>query len=49
MAKSKSFKIGRDSETGRLTMVKEARDNPKDHTVEHMPKAGRGDTDKKNK
>jgi len=44
---TKSFKIGRDSETGRLTTVKEARENPKDHQVEHMPKPGRGDTDRK--
>lgn len=43
---SKSFKIGRDAETGRLTTVKEAREHPKTHVVEHMPKRGHG-TEKK--
>jgi len=44
MSKSKTFLIGRDSETGHLTSVKEARANPKDHTVERMPKRGYGDS-----
>jgi len=43
---AKTFPIGRDSETGRLTTIKEARENPKDHQVERMPKSGRGDTDR---
>jgi hypothetical protein len=43
---AKTFPIGRDSETGRLTTVEEARQHPKDHTVERMPKAGHGDTDR---
>lgn len=44
MAKgSKSFPIGRNAETGRLTTVKVAREHPKDHVVERMPKPGRGD------
>jgi len=40
----KTFLIGRDSETGELTTVKEARNHPKTHTVERMPKQGYGDT-----
>ena len=40
----KTFLIGRDSETGELTTVKEAREHPKTHTVERMPKQGYGDT-----
>lgn len=43
---SKSFKIGRNAETGRLTKVSTARNNPKTHVVEHMPKPGRGDAKK---
>ena len=41
---SKTFLVGRDSETGELTTVKEARTHPKTHTVERMPKQGYGDT-----
>lgn len=45
MAKdSKTFLVGRNAETGRLTTVQEARAHPKDHVVERMPKPGRGDT-----
>lgn len=43
---SKTFQVGRDAATGRLTSVKEAKDHPKTHVVERMPKAGRGDTKK---
>lgn len=43
---SNAFKIGRNAETGRLTTVKDARQHPRTHTVEHMPKPGRGDTKK---
>lgn len=43
---SKSFKIGRDSETGRLKKVDDARRDPKGSTVEHMPKAGFGTAEK---
>lgn len=43
---SKTFKIGRDSKTGRLIPVKEAERRPKTTTVERMPKPGRGDTKK---
>jgi hypothetical protein len=47
MAKpSKAFKIGRDAENGRFTTVEHARDNPRDHVVEHVPKKGYGDTKK---
>lgn len=42
MSKSKSFKIGRDSRTGRLTSVDNARRNPQTTQVEHMPKRGNG-------
>jgi hypothetical protein len=41
---SKSFPIGRNAKTGRLTTVEKARDKPAIHTVERMPKPGRGDT-----
>lgn len=44
--KSKTFLVGRDAETGRLTTVEEARRSPADHVVERMPKPGRGDTDR---
>ena len=45
--KSKTFLIGRDSETGELMPVEEARKRPKTTTVERMPKKGYGDTKKK--
>lgn len=44
---NKSFKIGRNSETGKLESVKKAQQHPKTSQVEHMPKRGRGDTGKK--
>lgn len=43
---SKSFKIGRDSKTGRLESVEDARRHPGTSQVEHMPKPGHG-TEKK--
>jgi len=43
---SKTFLIGRNSETGELTTVEEARKHSKTHTVERMPKQGYGDTDR---
>jgi len=49
MSKSKepkTFLLGRDAETGEFTTVKEARQSPKDHTVERVPKSGYGDTKK---
>ena len=45
MAKaSKTFLIGRNAKTGRLTSVEEARAKPATHVVERMPKPGHGDT-----
>lgn len=41
---SKTFPIGRNAETGRLTTVKVAQAKPKTHLVERMPKPGRGDS-----
>ena len=41
---SKSFLVGRDSRTGNLTTVREARSHPATHTVERMPKSGYGDS-----
>ncbi len=45
MAKgAKTFAIGRNAKTGRLTSVKAAKAKPSTHVVERMPKKGRGDT-----
>ncbi|MCA9470137.1 MAG: hypothetical protein KC643_32465 [Nitrospira sp.] len=45
MAKgSKTFQVGRNANTGRLTTVTKAREHPKTHIVERMPKPGYGDT-----
>lgn len=41
---SKTSLRGRDAETGRFTTVEEARNHPKDHVVERVPKPGYGDT-----
>ena len=49
MAKKKTFPIGRDAKTGRLTKVSKAKNKPKTHVVESMPKKGRGDTGRKKK
>jgi len=38
---------GRDARTGEFTTVKEAREHPKTHVVERVPKPGYGDTKKK--
>ena len=47
MAKgSKTFPIGRDSKTGKLIPVKEAKAHPNTTTIERMPKPGNGDTKK---
>ncbi|MBS1816949.1 MAG: hypothetical protein JSU08_03380 [Acidobacteria bacterium] len=43
---SKTFSIGRNASTGRLTTVTTARNKPATHVVERMPKPGRGDTKK---
>jgi hypothetical protein len=42
MSKSKSFKIGRNAETGRLMSVTDARKTPSKAVVEHIPKKGHG-------
>jgi len=46
MGKSKTFRIGRNAKTGKLTSVKKAENNPNTHIVERMPKQGYGDTKK---
>ncbi len=43
---SKTFPIGRNANTGKLTKVSTARANPSTHVVERMPKTGHGDTKK---
>lgn len=40
----KTFKVGRDPETGKLVPVDRARKYPKKYIVESMPKKGYGDT-----
>lgn len=45
MAKeAKTSLRGRDAETGQFTTVEDARQHPKDHVVERVPKPGYGDT-----
>lgn len=44
--KSKTFLIGRNANTGKLTPVSTARAKPSTHVVERMPKAGHGDIKK---
>lgn len=44
MSKSKGFKIGRDDDTGRLKSVAAAKADPKNSSVEIMPKKGHGDS-----
>jgi hypothetical protein len=47
MAKSKSFKIGRDTKTGELVSVEKARSgSPERYVIEHMPKPGFGTEDR---
>ncbi len=41
---SKTFQVGRNAKTGKLTTVAQARRYPNTHVVERMPKPGRGDT-----
>ncbi|MER9975754.1 hypothetical protein [Mesorhizobium sp. M0085] len=48
MSGRKTFDVGRDSESGRFITVEEAKQNPRETTVERVPKPGYGDT-KKNK
>lgn len=44
---SKTTLRGRDAETGEFTTVEEAREKPRTHVVERVPKPGHGDTKKK--
>jgi len=44
---TRSFLIGRDSRTGKLESVQQARRHPDTSQVERMPKPGRGDAPKK--
>jgi hypothetical protein len=46
MSKSKTFPIGRNASSGRLTTVKTAERRSATHVVERMPKPGHGDTKK---
>jgi hypothetical protein len=43
---SKTTPRGRDADTGKFVPVDYARDHPKDHIVERVPKPGYGDTGK---
>lgn len=43
---SKTFLVGRNANTGKLTTVAQAKARPSTHVVERMPKAGNGDSDK---
>ena len=43
---SKTFQIGRNANTGRLTTIQTAKQKPANHVVERMPKSGHGDTKK---
>lgn len=47
--KSKTSPRGRDASTGQFTTVKEAREHKRTHTVEQVPKPGRGDTGRSKK
>lgn len=45
MAKdSKGFKLGRDDDSGRFKPVEQARKDPKNSSVEIIPKKGHGDS-----
>lgn len=41
---TKTFRVGRDSGTGRFTTPKYAENHPSTHVVERVPKSGFGDT-----
>jgi hypothetical protein len=43
---SKTTPRGRDAASGQFTTVKEAKDHPRTHVVERVPKPGYGDTKK---
>jgi len=40
---SKTYLVGRNAGSGRLTTVEKAREKPATHVVERMPKPGHGD------
>jgi hypothetical protein len=44
---SRTTPRGRDARTGEFTTVDKARENPRTHVVERVPKPGHGDTKKK--
>jgi hypothetical protein len=44
MSTRKTFDIGRDSGNGRFIPVEEAKERPRETTVERVPKPGYGDT-----
>ena len=44
---SRTTPRGRDAKDGQFTTVKEAREHPRTHVVERVPKPGYGDTKKK--
>lgn len=46
---SKSFKLGRDANTGRFVPVEKAKSSPSRYIVEHVPKPGRGDAPRRKK
>lgn len=43
---SKTTLRGRDADNGQFTTVEEAREHPRTHVVERVPKPGYGDTKK---
>ena len=47
MSGSKTTPRGRDADTRQFTTVKEAKDHPRTHDVDRVPKPGYGDTKKK--
>lgn len=47
MNNSRTSLRGRDSGTGRFTTVERAKNHPKTHVVERVPKPGYGDTNVK--
>jgi hypothetical protein len=44
MGKSKSTLHGRDADSGKFTTIQEARQKPKTHVVERVPKPGFGES-----
>jgi hypothetical protein len=44
MSRSKTFQLGRNTNTGRFETVKKALTHPSTSVIERVPKAGFGDT-----